>query len=217
MTLLDFARGPGLQWSLVILVLGTLWRLFGSLLLRWKKDLSVPRRSGLNWGGLRLVFSRFWPHREFRATTTYQTVMGYIFHLGLAFVVFGFVPHILFIKGVTGVSWPGLPNDFVLVFGGITVAVLIALLVRRLTHPVLRLISNADDYISWFVTIVPVVTGLAAYAHIGLRYETLLAIHILSVELLFVWFPFGKLMHALLFLPSRAHIGAAYGRKGVRA
>ena len=45
MSLLDFARGPGLQWSLVIFVVGVLWRLLGVLLLRTRKDLSEPRRA----------------------------------------------------------------------------------------------------------------------------------------------------------------------------
>jgi hypothetical protein len=56
-----------------------------------------------------------------------------------------------------------------------------------------------------------------AYAHVGLRYETMLALHILSVEALMLWFPMGKLMHAFLALPSRYQIGVAYERKGVRA
>ncbi len=34
MDLLQFARGPALQWSLFILVLGTLWRLTGLYLLK---------------------------------------------------------------------------------------------------------------------------------------------------------------------------------------
>ena len=33
MTLLDFARGPALQWALIIMVAGMLWRFFGVLLL----------------------------------------------------------------------------------------------------------------------------------------------------------------------------------------
>ena len=57
-------------------------------------------------------------------------------------------------------------------------------------------------------------TGLANTAHIGARYETLLALHILSVDLLLVWFPFGKLMHAFYLVPSRAINGALLGRKG---
>ena len=55
---------------------------------------------------------------------------------------------------------------------------------------------------------------LASTAHVGARYETLLAIHILSVDLLLIWFPFGKLMHAFYIFPSRAINGAILARRG---
>jgi hypothetical protein len=37
------------------------------------------------------------------------------------------------------------------------------------------------------------------------------------VELLLVWFPFGKLMHAILFIPGRAQLGMFNERRGVRS
>ncbi|OIQ63640.1 hypothetical protein GALL_548200 [mine drainage metagenome] len=46
------------------------------------------------------------------------------------------------------------------------------------------------------------------------RYETLLAVHILSVAVLLIWFPFGKLMHAALVFVSRGSTGALFERKG---
>jgi nitrate reductase gamma subunit len=93
---------------------------------------------------------------------------------------------------------------------------MIALLIRRMTNPVLKTISTFGDYASWFVTLLPVVTGMMAVSHLGARYETILAIHILSVELLFVWFPFSKLIHAIFTIPSRAHLGATFERRGVK-
>ncbi len=48
----------------------------------------------------------------------------------------------------------------------------------------------------------------------GRSYETLLGLHILSVDVLLVWFPFGKLMHAFYIFPSRAINGAVLARKG---
>ncbi len=215
MTLLEFARGPALQWSLVILVLGVAWRLLGILLLKRKPDYSEARsHTSPAMGAVRTVFTRMWPRKEFQARIAYGEILGYVFHIGLAIVVFLFVPHILFIKDLTGLSWGGLPSGLIYATGVVTLVALIAALIRRLTHPVLRLLSNFDDYFSWFVTTAPVVSGLLAVAHFGARYETLLALHILSVELLFVWFPFGKLMHAILFAVSRGTTGALLERKG---
>jgi nitrate reductase gamma subunit len=117
-------------------------------------------------------------------------------------------------EGLTRLAWPNLPNAIIYLCGAITIGALIVVLGRRLSHPVLRLLSNFDDYFSWFFTIAPVVTGMLAVAHLGARYETLLAIHILSVALLLVWFPFGKLMHAALVFVSRGSTGALFERKG---
>jgi len=217
MTLLDFARGPALEWSLMIMVAGSLWRLVGAFMVRRTADLSEPRSHSTVAGGLRTVFTRMWPRKEFRSETLFGVVAGYAMHIGLAIVVFLFTPHILFIDSLLGVSWPGVSNDFVMFAGAITVAAMVALLIRRLTTPLLKAISGADDYISWAVTMLPVLTGMMAYAHIGGPYQTVLAVHILTVELMFIWFPFGKLFHAVLWIPSRAQLGAAMQRRGVKA
>ncbi|MGB0723623.1 MAG: nitrate reductase [Gammaproteobacteria bacterium] len=216
MTLLDFARGPGLQWSLIILVAGLLIRVVGALLLARETDWSKPR-AGSTGPGIRAVFSRFLPHREFVKPTMFHLVAGYVLHIGLFVVIFFFGPHIAFIQDLTGLNWPGLPNDVVLIAGVLTGASLIAFLVRRMTHPVMRQISGFDDYASNLITLAPIVTGIMAYAHVGMDYETMLAVHILSVELLFVWIPISKLAHLVLFIPSRFQLGSALGRRGVKA
>ena len=217
MTLLDFARGPGLQWALIIFAAGSLWRLVGALLLRREKDLSTPRSEATVAGGVRTVFTRMLPRREFHASTMYAVVLGYVMHIGLAIVVFLFTPHILFIDSLFGISWPGISNDFVMFAGAVTMAALVAQLVRRMTNPVLKVLSNVDDYLSWLITLLPVLTGMMAYAHVGGPYQTVLAIHILTVELLLVWLPFGKLFHAIWWVPSRFQVGATLQRRGIKA
>ncbi|HKJ70387.1 MAG TPA: nitrate reductase [Gammaproteobacteria bacterium] len=218
MTLLELARGPALQVSLIVLVLGVVWRLAGLLLLPYKKDLSEPRQGGGSalGGAAYTIIRRFWPHREVQDRVLFSHVMGYAFHIGLAVVVFGYTQHILFIRDVTGLSWPALPNWVVYLAGAITIGALVALLVRRLGHGVLRLLSGVDDYLSWLVTILPVITGFLAVAHFGARYETLLAVHLLTVELLLIWLPFGKLMHTFTFVFSRGFLGARAAHKGAQ-
>jgi hypothetical protein len=41
-------------------------------------------------------------------------------------------------------------------------------------------------------------------------------VHLLSLELFLLWFPFGKLMHAVLFAFSRGATGMRFGHRGVR-
>jgi len=214
MDLLNFARGPALQWSLAILVFGLAWRLTGILLLKAKPDYSEPRASGGFGGAMKMIMSRMWPKPEFVRGSVLDLALGYVFHIGLFLIVFFFLPHILFIKSLTGLSWPNLPNGIIFFIGAVSVAALFALLLQRIMTPVKRLLSNFDDYFSWFITTAAIITGLLAAAHVGARYETLLAIHILTVEALFIWLPFGKLMHTFTVFLSRGATGAAFARKG---
>ncbi len=217
MDLLDFARGPAINVAMVVLVFGTLWRLLAILFLGKPADRTVPRLGmpGPVGAALREIFRRMVPHPTFAFAERFSFFNGWVFHIGLAIVVFGFRPHVLFIKNLTGLSWPTLPSGVVYVVGAITLVSLVAALVRRLTNPVQRFISGVGDYFAWFVTVFPVITGLVAVGHVGARYETLLAIHILSVALLFVWLPFGKLFHAFLVFVSRGTTGAFLARRGV--
>jgi nitrate reductase gamma subunit len=215
MTLLEFARGPAIHASLIIMVAGILLRLVGVLVLTRGADLSRPRDAFGNFKGYRTVLSRAWPASEFNASTVYQTVMAYIFHLATLVVVVGIVPHIEFITSLTGLSWPGLPNFIGVALGTIALVSLIALILRRLSNPAVYN-STVGDYVTWIIVALPLLTGLMAFAHVGLRYETMLALHILSSALLFAYLPFSKLMHAFWFVFSRAQSGLAYAHKGVR-
>jgi len=217
MTLLEFARGPGLQWSLVILVAGIAWRLLGALLVGGGKELSAARRHSGIGDGLGTIATRSLPAEAFEKRIRFQHVSGYAWHVALFITVLFFGPHILFFESILGFGWPNLPNGVVLFAGAVALGLLIALLIRRATHPVQKLLSNFDDYFSVVLTALPLVTGFLAYAHVGGRYETLLAVHLLSIEALFVWFPFGKLMHAAMTFPSRYQAGTSFGRKGVKA
>ena len=216
MDLLEFARGPALQWAAWILVAGTIWRTVGILLLKEKVDLSDPRnRAGLG-AALKVIYSRTFTAEPFKPATMYPKMLAYVMHLGLFFVVLFFVPHIMFFEGFLGFSWPSLPNSAIYVLGVASVVAGVALLVRRLTSPVLKLISNFDDYFSWLMTMLPLVTGLLIPLRVGFRYETLLAIHILSVAALLIWLPFGKLGHTFLVFITRGTTGMAFERRGAK-
>jgi hypothetical protein len=223
MTLLDFARGPGFFWAFMILIAGLAWRAAGLALFRWRRDLSKPRDGGLLSplvGGVRTVALRSVPPHELEKNITFQHFTGYAWHIGW-FVTFLFLgAHLPFIRSILGFSWPNLPNGILLVITAVTLGILLTLYIRRLFHPVLRVITDMDDHISVLLTILPLVTGIAAFGHwspLGVRYETVLAIHLLSVEALMIWLPFGKIFHVVTGLVARFRLGAAFIRRGVRA
>lgn len=216
MELLQFARGPALTIALAVFLFGTLWRLFGVLLLERRRIHSAPRAGAPSavMSALAGITGKMWPHATFMKNSLFQVLNGYLFHIGLAISVLLFAPHILFIKSISGLSWPALPSNLVYGIAVVTAVSLLAGLIHRLTSPVMRLISRTDDYLSWALTFLPVVTGIAAVSHIGARYETLLAIHILTVCAFLIWFPFGKLMHAFLFAVSRGETGIRFKHRG---
>ena len=226
MDLLSFARGPALTAALAVFVLGKLWRLAGVLRRPRMPDLS-PAREGAPaslTGALRAVVHGMWPRKEFVQAALVTTVNGYVFHIGLALVFFGYAPHIAFIRRLTGLSWPALPDMAMYLAAGATIIALLVALVSRLTNPVLRTISTADDLFTWSVTFLPVITGMAVafepsaatLARDHVIYPVPLAVHLLTLELLLIWFPFGKLMHAFLFAFSRAATGMRFSHRGVR-
>ncbi len=218
--LLDFARGPALWISLAVLVAGSLWRIAGILRLGGTPELSEPRSTRLLAGAMRGIFGRMVPRAGFRERGALGVWNGYLYHVGLAVIVFGYLPHILFVERLTGLAWPALPGPVVYVTAGLTFVSLFIALMERLTDPVRRLLSGGDDYFSWLVVVLPLATGMIvtqqSYAPgAAPPLDPLpLAVHLLSVELLFLWLPFGKLAHAFLVFASRGVTGAALARKG---
>jgi nitrate reductase gamma subunit len=213
MTLLEFARGPALTVALAVFVAGTLWRIAWLIARPAPRDLSKARGSAAA-GALHGIVRRFWPHPRFGARIGFSVFIGYLYHLGLALIVFAYLPHIEFIRKLIGVGWPALPSQVTYFAGGITFFALVVALMLRLTDPVKRLLSRFDDYFSWLVVFLPVATGMAAFNAARGFSEGYIAIHLLSVELLLVWFPFGKLMHAGLAFWARGITGAKYARRG---
>lgn len=208
---LNWARGPALQVAMIIFIIGMLIRILEIGLLGRKKDLSQARTGGAA-AGVRTIFTRsipppgMWSH----------LIAGYIFHVGFLLVLFFFVPHILLIKDIFGIGWPGMPNGLVDGITIISLAAMVYTLVIRISDPVRRMLSNFNDYFAWTVTFLPLLTGyLAFHRHIA-DYTLMLAIHIMSVNLLLIAFPFTKLTHAITLFAARWYNGAAAGRKGVQ-
>jgi nitrate reductase gamma subunit len=224
MDLLSFARGPALTVALVVFTLGTLWRLAGVLRRPRMPDLSPAREGAPASGALRAVVHGMWPRKEFGQIALATTINGYVFHIGLALVFFGYAPHIAFIRRITGLSWPALPDMVMYLAAGATIVSLLLALGSRLSDTVLKKISKADDMIAWIVTFLPIVTGMAValepsatlLARDQVIYRAPLAVHLLTLELLLIWFPFGKLMHAFLFVFSRGATGMRFSHRGVK-
>jgi nitrate reductase gamma subunit len=205
----------GIFWkiSLWVFAIGVLWRILSIFRVRNKPDYSEPRGSGLA-GAIGANLRRFIPRREMVSRTRLQVVAGYLFHLGLfALLVFA-APHVLFIEAQTGLNWTPMPYWAFIVSAQLAFIGLMLLWFHRVMHPVTRLISDADDHIAAILTFVVMLTGCMALIE---EFNGLRVLHRFTVELWLVYFPFSRLMHAFMFIPSRAFTGAWFGRRGVKA
>ena len=213
---LNWVRGPGFQIATIIFIVGVIIRIAEILLLGRKKNLAEAKGSEMS-SGLRTIVTRSVPDKQTFQRSMFTIVAGYIFHIGLFVCIFLFAPHILLFKDILGFGWPALPTPIVDATAVVSIIALLAILVHRMRSTVLKFISTPEDYLVWMLTILPLITVYIAFHRIGMTAPTLLAIHILSVELLMVVFPFTKLMHSFSFVLSRWYGGAISGYRGVES
>ncbi len=193
--LLVFARGPGLRWSLTIMVFGMCWRLGRVIAGGRERDL-------------------YWVRKAFHVPNARWKLDSYAMHAGLFTAIFGFSGHIVVIREQTGFSWPALPTAIVLFAGAVTAAAMVAVIAHRILSQEPSAFSAFDDYLSWTLVFAAVLTGMTAYPHVGggammAPYRALLTAHLVCVELLMAWLPFGKLGHVALMPIGRAAIRLA--------
>lgn len=216
MDLLIWARGDGFQGALAVFVFGMVLRAFEIFSLGRKRDLSLARTDSPG-SGWRTVLSRSLPQPSVFRRAPATHVLGYVFHFGLLISVAFFVPHIQLVRNTLGLSWPGLPTPLVDAVALITLVALLLVLANRLRDPAKRFLSGFEDWFVLALTIMPLLTGYLAFHHQVLPYTLMLALHILSAELLLVFMPFTKLAHFATLFVARWYNGDIAGRKGVAA
>jgi hypothetical protein len=219
MSILEFARGPMLHFALIVFVFGVLWRLTATVLMGFRQRHSEPRvsKGKAVIGGATVCGMRSWPHKEFIGRTAFGEAVGYGYHIGLFTIVLLGAPHVIFWQNLFGFSapwWPTLPGGLITFISILTVMLMLIATIRRVGHPVLRRISNFDDYFTLVILYALMLTGLMAVLGVGGRYEYVLAAHIISFNALLIWFPFSKLMHAFYIFPSRFFNGYSHAKKG---
>ncbi|MGK7296121.1 MAG: hypothetical protein ACNS61_09910 [Candidatus Wenzhouxiangella sp. M2_3B_020] len=219
MTVLEFSRGPMLHFALIVFVFGVLWRLIATFTLGWRKRKS-EWRTGVGKSaaeGMVAVGNRSWPHPEFLNRTAFGEAVGYGYHIGMFIIILLGAPHVIFWKNLFGINapwWPTIPSGIISVVSVVTIFLLLIATIRRFMHPPLRRISNFDDWFTLVIIFALMISGVMAVFGIGGRYELVLAAHIISFNVLLIWFPFSKLMHAFYIFPTRYFIGYTHAKKG---
>lgn len=216
MNTIEILEGPLWNISAGIFVVFGLWRLAHVLMTGRRRAKARPAGSPA-FGALRTIFGHFLPSRTIarRKKTWFVTIMGYSFHLGLFALLLFAAPHVVFLKNnVLGFGWAPLPRWGFIVAAEFAFAGLLALWLRRMVDPLVRLISRQDDHIAAGLTFVVMLTGCFA---LGEQSVVLRGIHLGLVELWLIYFPFSSLMHTFTWPLSRGLSGAMAGRRGTRA
>lgn len=129
---------------------------------------------------------------------------GIIYHLGTFMAIFLFF---VFLSEVNIGDWLVLPLAGFLLISGLSG---IGIFIKRLIKVELRSLSNPDDYISnILVSLFQLCTALV------MVYPTYISLYFVVTGTLLLYFPMGKLKHAVYFFAARYHLGVFYGWRGV--
>lgn len=129
---------------------------------------------------------------------------GIIYHLGT------FLSILLLFLMLFHISFTGLSASVLSLFFLITTACGTGILIKRIIKKELRSLSSPDDYISnLLVTLFQLLTSLIFFL------PSLVPTYFILASLLLLYFPVGKLKHAIYFFAARYHLGLFYGWRGV--
>jgi len=141
---------------------------------------------------------------------------GGLFHLSLFLVVFFGAAHMLVFKSLLGFGWATLPLPIIDWIAAVGIVAMVALLIHRLTNPVLKLLSGLPEWLNLLFVFLPFLTGYFMTHHIGLPYEKIFGLHVLTVDILLIWIPFSRISHFIFYFFSRTIHGQEFGKRGVR-
>jgi hypothetical protein len=131
-------------------------------------------------------------------------ISGIIYHLGT------FLSFALFFLIWADISLPDPLILLIVPFLLLSSACGTGMLIKRIIKKGLRDLSDPDDYISnMLVTFFHIMTGAV------LLWDLLAPVYFLLAAILFLYFPAGKLKHAIYFFAARYHLGFFYGWRGV--
>jgi nitrate reductase gamma subunit len=217
---LRFVRGPLFETALLVFAAGIGYRIFRVVALGWHRDRTPVM--GHRVSGVVTSYAKaigIWPFIPWVKDTfggnAVTFLAGGLFHLGLFVVIFLGTAHMLVWKSLLGIGWRTLPLPIVDFMAAASIAALVALLVNRLTHPVIRKLTGTAEISNWLFVFLPMVTGFMMTHHLFFRYQVLFSLHMLTVDALLIWIPFSRIPHFVFYFFSRTIHGAQFGRRAV--
>ena len=129
---------------------------------------------------------------------------GIVYHIGTFLAIFLFI---LSLFNIWLSGWMMWIASAILLASGIGG---LGILIKRISKHELRSLSNPDDYISNIL-----VTAFHLISAMTLIDPSYIPAYFIVVSLLLLYFPLGKLKHAVYFFAARYHLGLFYGWRNV--
>lgn len=216
MSVQAFLAGPGLVISLLVFVVGMIWRVVWYIRgLDWQQDRVAYRphlKRGLKGAAHSVVawLVPFGTHAWRNAP--FFTLLTFFFHLGVVIVPLFLAGHSMLLRQAVGFGLPTIPQGLADVLAFLGIFALAGLVIRRLTLPEVRLLTTRGDWVILALAGVPLVTGFFAVLHLP-GYGLWLTLHMLSGEIMLIVAPFTKLSHIVLYFMSRGQLGMDFSIK----
>jgi len=196
---LEFAKGPLFALTFLFMLLGLARHVLMQIHLLATKGRTLRR---VRWRTLLLdTLSWALPFDHMVRGTLLLTFASILFHVGVLVVPLFLGAHTALWETHLGIRIPSIGEGLA---DALTLTALLCMLLLfsyRLLVPRSRELSKPGDYMLILMVLLPFLTGFLA-AHPSwnpLAWNTMMLIHVLSAEALFVTIPFSKLSHMVLF------------------
>jgi len=198
---LAYAKGPLFIAAFSLMVLGLLRLVFLQLVEMTGAWLRKEDRKVAWWKNLQEFIAWSRPGTQIPRVQPAIGVGIFFFHVGLIVTPLLLAEHVALWRKALGFGWPALSRALA---DGLTLTVIVSALLLlgiRVFHRPSRAICGFWDYALPLILMLPFLSGYLAMhpAFLIFRIKTMLMIHVLSGELVFVLIPFTKLSHPALF------------------
>lgn len=201
---IDFAKGPLFAITFLIMILGLIrllvMQIYNLLICKGRRLKNVAWKSILSD-----AVTWFFPIRHLIKGTIIFSIFSFLFHIGILLVPLFLSDHIILWENFLKINLPTIGKSFADSLTLFTICCIVVLFCMRLFVKRQRSMSKPMDYFLLILIFVPFMSGYFAShpASNPFSWESMMLIHLLSAELLFVLIPFTKLAHIVLFFFDR--------------
>ena len=208
-----FVSGPMVWLSIIIFLLGSVYRFYTLFYLTLKKEKFILSFMSLKYG-LRSILHWIIPFGSLGwRSQPVLTIMTFAFHISLFVAPLFLLSHVIMLKEGIGISWATVSDSTADIMTLIVLIGCVFFIGRRIFKKDVKYLTSPNDFLLIGIVIAPFLTGFIAY-HQFFAYKLMMVLHIISGEILLMAIPFTRLSHMLLSPLTRAYMGSEFG--GVR-